>query len=104
MCDGIVLSEPDDSQGGFLQVLPSTSAIVKNVLVLQKLLLDWNVWVDAPLMVQEVLWTSLKCLVRSDHPKVSFNIQQFKRARVVDQLLFGLQVKYITILFRRGVI
>eukprot|EP00795_Rhopilema_esculentum_P002843 gene2843-1077_t len=91
MCCGIVLSEPEDGQGGFLQVLPSTSAIVKNVLVLQKLLLDWNIWVDAPLMVQEVLWTSLKCLVRSDHPKVSFNIQQFKRARVVDQLLFGLQ-------------
>ena len=98
MCDGVVFNEPDQAQGGFLQIAPNSTAIVKNVLVLQTLILDWKIWSDAPLMVQELLWQALHSLVRSDHRWVSFNILQFKRARVVDKLLFALQV---TSLFRQ---
>ena len=92
MCDGVLLSEPNEVQGGFLEIIPNSSAIVKNVLILQTLILDWKIWSDAPLMVQELLWKALQSLVRSDHRWVSFNIQQFKRARVVDKLLSALQV------------
>ena len=95
MCDGVLLSEPNEAQGKFLQVVPNSSAIVKNVLVLQTLILDWKIWNDAPIMVQELLWHALQSLVRSDHRWVSLNILQFKRARVVDKILLALQVLFV---------
>lgn len=92
MCDGDVLTEPEHELGGFLQIVSNSNAIVKNVLILQTLILDWKIWNDAPLMVQELLWQALESLVRSSNRWASFNVLQFKRARVVDKLLLALQV------------
>ena len=92
MCDGVIIGEPDEKEGGFMQIVPNSSAIVKNVLILQTVFLDWKIWSNAPLMVQELMWQALQSLVRSDHRWAALNILQFKRARVVDKILFALQV------------
>ena len=92
MCDGTILIEPEDKHGGFLEIKATSTAVVKNVLILQTLVIDWKIWSDAPLIVQETLWQALQSLVRSNHPWSAFNTLQFKRARVVEKLLFGLQV------------
>ncbi len=92
MCDGEVFLEPQNSSGGFLRVLPSSAAVVKNISILQTIIMDWKLWDKAPLSVQELLWLALQSLVRRDHPYVAFNVLQFKRVRVVEQLLIGCQV------------
>ena len=93
MCDGTILIEPEDKRGGFLEIKATSTAVVKNVLILQTLAIDWKIWSDAPLIVQETLWQALQSLVRSNHLWSAFNTLQFKRARVVEKILFGLQVK-----------
>ena len=75
-----------------MQILPSSSAIVKNACILQILVVDLKLWSKASLFVQEFLWQVLESLVRQNHPYAAFNVLQFKRARVVEQLLIGCQV------------
>eukprot|EP00794_Sanderia_malayensis_P020579 gene20579-22605_t len=91
MCSGKVFLEPKHPHGGFLEILPSSTAVVKNISILQTILMDWKLWDKAPYSVQELLWRALQSLVRPSHPYLTFNVLQLKRARFVERLLIGCQ-------------
>ena len=92
ICDGNIFTDADATEDGFLQVNTVSSAIVKNVSMLQTLVLDWHLWDKTPLLLQETLWKALETLVRPCHPFHAFNVMQFQRGRVVEHLLMGCQV------------
>ena len=94
-CDGDLFAtseESDELEYSTVVINQNTSAIVKNVCILQMLLKDWALIRKADFEVQEILWQALETLVRPNHPNVRFNITQFQRARVVENLLIGCQV------------
>ena len=60
------------------------------------LLKDWSLIRKADFDMQEILWQGLETLVRPTHPHAAFNIAQFQRVRVVENLLVGCQVRNLT--------
>lgn len=92
-CDGDLFLAADTDDYAAAVVNQNTNAIVKNVCILQMLLKDWVLIRKADFEVQEILWRALETLVRPNHPNVTFNVAQFQRARVVENLLIGCQVK-----------
>jgi hypothetical protein len=101
ICDGDLFltsggdgSDDNDDDDDFESVAinQNTHAIVRNVCILQMLLKDWSLIRKADFDVQEILWQALETLVRPTHPHVKFNVVQFQRARIVENLLTGCQV------------
>ena len=94
ICDGEIFVLTDDDEEDYSRSIVNTrtTAIVKNVCILQMILTDWHLMHDTTSEVQEILWKVLEALVRPDHPNFQFNVVQFQRARVVENLLMGCQV------------
>ena len=92
ICDGEIFLPSDDDHDTRSIVNTSTTAIVKNVSLLQTILREWHLMSSATLEVQETLWKLLEALVRPKHPHLKFNVMQFQRARVVENLLMGCHV------------
>ncbi|XP_066923807.1 lysosomal-trafficking regulator-like [Clytia hemisphaerica] len=92
-CDGDLFlpSDDEDDLESAITINQNTRAVVKNVCILQMLLKDWTLIRKADFEVQEILWQGLETLVRPTHPHFKFNVAQFQRARVVENLLIGCQ-------------
>ncbi|XP_072265185.1 lysosomal-trafficking regulator isoform X2 [Pyxicephalus adspersus] len=69
-----------------------STAVIKDIQLLEHLLLDWKIWSKAEAGVWETLLTSLQILIRDNHPFKVFNIKQFLRARVVHHFLIACQI------------
>lgn len=92
ICDGEIFLPSDDEHDTRNIINTTTTAIVKNVCILQTILREWNLLSASSLEVQETLWKLLEALVRPKHPHLQFNIMQFQRARVVENMLMGCHV------------
>ncbi|KAG8583312.1 hypothetical protein GDO81_008368 [Engystomops pustulosus] len=79
-----------------------TTALIQDVRLLEKLLLDWKIWSKAEIGVWETLMTSLEILIRDTHPYKLFNIKQLLKAKVVHHFLLGCQVLQMIRYFRRN--
>lgn len=91
ICDGQIFVMADDEQDKRNIVKTNTTAIVKNVCILQIVLKDWHLMNSATTDVQEMFWKVMEALICPEHPNAQFNIMQFQRARVVENLLTGCQ-------------
>nr|XP_045006323.1 lysosomal-trafficking regulator isoform X2 [Jaculus jaculus] len=80
------------SENGDLKLDVESSAIIKDVKLLEELLLDWKIWNKAEQGVWETLLSALEVLIRAEHPQQQFNIQQLLKAQVVHRFLLTCQV------------
>lgn len=80
-----------NENGQFILKFDST-AVIKDIQLLEHLLLDWKIWSKAEEGVWEMLLTSLQILIRDNHPLKVFNIKQFLKARVVHHFLLACQI------------
>ncbi|CAI9531593.1 unnamed protein product [Staurois parvus] len=80
-----------NENGQFTLKFDST-AVIKDIQLLEHLLLDWKIWSKAEEGVWEMLLTSLQILIRDNHPLKVFNIKQFLKARVVHHFLLACQI------------
>ncbi|NXO01255.1 LYST regulator, partial [Rhinopomastus cyanomelas] len=69
-----------------------SSAVIQDVQLLEKLLLDWKIWSKAKQGVWETLLTALEILIRGNHQQQMFNIKQLLKAQVVHHFLLTCQV------------
>ncbi|XP_053567057.1 lysosomal-trafficking regulator isoform X2 [Bombina bombina] len=77
--------------GQFNLNVESTS-VIKDVRLLEHLLLEWKIWSKAETGVWETLLAALEVLIRANHPHQMFNIKQLLKARVVHHFLLACQV------------
>jgi hypothetical protein len=89
ICDGDIFVPSDDEHDTRNIINTKTTAIVKNVCLLQSVLMEWHLFSSSSFQVQETLWKVLEALVQPKHPYLAFNVMQFQRARVVEYLLMG---------------
>jgi len=78
-------SEVQDLQKGV-----SKNGIVTNVHALKMLILDWRIWQRASPQVQESLFGNMASLLQNN-PHYEVNVEQFRQAGALDQLLFMFQ-------------
>ncbi|XP_010132302.1 PREDICTED: lysosomal-trafficking regulator [Buceros rhinoceros silvestris] len=69
-----------------------SSAVIQDVQLLEKLLLDWKIWSKAKQGVWETLLAALEILIRANHHQQMFNIKQLLKAQVVHHFLLTCQV------------
>ncbi|NXN27197.1 LYST regulator, partial [Nycticryphes semicollaris] len=69
-----------------------SSAVIQDVQLLEKLLLDWKIWSKAKPGVWETLLAALEILIRANHHQQMFNIKQLLKAQVVHHFLLTCQV------------
>ncbi|NWH69765.1 LYST regulator, partial [Piaya cayana] len=80
-----------DENGQFVLDIDST-AVIQDVQLLEKLLLDWKIWSKAKQGVWETLLAALEILIRATHHQQMFNIKQLLKAQVVHHFLLTCQV------------
>ncbi|XP_010560935.1 PREDICTED: lysosomal-trafficking regulator isoform X3 [Haliaeetus leucocephalus] len=80
-----------NENGQFLLDTDST-AVIQDVQLLEKLLLDWKIWSKAKQGVWETLLAALEILIRANHHQQMFNIKQLLKAQVVHHFLLTCQV------------
>ncbi|NXC46503.1 LYST regulator, partial [Penelope pileata] len=92
-CSGEVLYINENGQ--FVLDTDST-AVIQDVQLLEKLLLDWKIWSKAKVIsilgVWETLLAALEILIRANHHQQMFNIKQLLKAQVVHHFLLTCQV------------
>uniref|UniRef100_A0A8C8SEP2 Lysosomal-trafficking regulator n=1 Tax=Pelusios castaneus TaxID=367368 RepID=A0A8C8SEP2_9SAUR len=67
-------------------------AVIQDIKLLEKLLLDWKIWSKAQQGVWETLLAALEIIIRANHHQQMFNIKQLLNARVVHHFLLTCQV------------
>ncbi|KAM6405233.1 lysosomal-trafficking regulator isoform 2-T2 [Pluvialis apricaria] len=80
-----------NEHGQFMLDTDST-AVIQDVQLLEKLLLDWKIWSKAKQGVWETLLAALEILIRANHHQQMFNIKQLLKAQVVHHFLLTCQV------------
>ncbi|XP_041350649.1 lysosomal-trafficking regulator-like isoform X2 [Gigantopelta aegis] len=60
-----------------------TEAVVRDISIVEHLLLSWRLWDEAEEDVVELLFLVLKVLVREDHPYRSVNVKQYKAGNIL---------------------
>ncbi|XP_032039387.1 lysosomal-trafficking regulator [Aythya fuligula] len=88
-CSGEILYINENGQ--FMLDTDST-AVIQDVELLEKLLLDWKIWSKAKQGVWETLLAALEILIRANHHQQMFNIKQLLKAQVVHHFLLTCQV------------
>uniref|UniRef100_A0A8C3CJG0 Lysosomal trafficking regulator n=1 Tax=Cairina moschata TaxID=8855 RepID=A0A8C3CJG0_CAIMO len=88
-CSGEILYINENGQ--FMLDTDST-AVIQDVQLLEKLLLDWKIWSKAKQGVWETLLAALEILIRANHHQQMFNIKQLLKAQVVHHFLLTCQV------------
>ncbi|KAM9241356.1 lysosomal-trafficking regulator [Leptosomus discolor] len=88
-CSDEILCVNEDGQ--FMLDTDST-AVIQDVQLLEKLLLDWKIWSKAKQGVWETLLAALEILIRANHHQQMFNIKQLLKAQVVHHFLLTCQV------------
>ncbi|XP_072187689.1 lysosomal-trafficking regulator [Excalfactoria chinensis] len=88
-CSGEILYINENGQ--FVLDTDST-AVIQDVQLLEKLLLDWKIWSKAKQGVWETLLAALEVLIRSNHHQQMFNVKQLLKAQVVHHFLLTCQV------------
>jgi len=91
MCLQVLLdwcvSEPvlQRHQGGYRAVM-NTSALIRDVQLINCVLLCWRLWGRADTRVWHVGLQALAALVRGDHPHRGFNVQQMQNVQLVHKI------------------
>uniref|UniRef100_A0A8C3M2I6 Lysosomal trafficking regulator n=1 Tax=Chrysolophus pictus TaxID=9089 RepID=A0A8C3M2I6_CHRPC len=80
-----------NENGQFVLDTDST-AVIQDVQLLEKLLLDWKIWSKAKQGVWETLLAALEILIRANHHQQMFNVKQLLKAQVVHHFLLTCQV------------
>ncbi|XP_042694020.1 lysosomal-trafficking regulator [Centrocercus urophasianus] len=88
-CSGEILYIHENGQ--FVLDTDST-AVIQDVQLLEKLLLDWKIWSKAKQGVWETLLAALEILIRANHHQQMFNVKQLLKAQVVHHFLLTCQV------------
>ncbi|OXB55541.1 hypothetical protein ASZ78_002654 [Callipepla squamata] len=88
-CSGEILYVNENGQ--FVLDTDST-AVIQDVQLLEKLLLDWKIWSKAKQGVWETLLEALEILIRANHHQQMFNVKQLLKAQVVHHFLLTCQV------------
>ncbi|XP_048259527.1 lysosomal-trafficking regulator-like isoform X2 [Haliotis rufescens] len=65
-----------------------TEAVVRDISILQQLLLSWRVWEKAEEGVLELLFQSLQTLIRPDHQHRDVNIKQFRAGGIMNKIFY----------------
>ena len=94
-CDGDVFKPTNLADDPIMLNIDST-AVVRNVAIFQHFLLNWKIWEKAKQGVLEMLLATIDILVHGSHSYYTFNIIQFQKAQLVQQILIGCQVRLIT--------
>ena len=104
-CDGEVFRATNLADKP-IQLSIESNAVVRDIGIFKQFLLDWKVWEKAPgdgrekqekaspLGVWEMLLSTVEILVHSSHAHYKFNVTQFLKAELVQQLLIGCQVGF----------
>ena len=90
-CDGDVFKPTNLADDPIMLNIDST-AVVRNVAIFQHFLLNWKIWEKAKQGVLEMLLATIDILVHGSHCYYTFNIIQFQKAQLVQQILIGCQV------------
>ncbi|XP_075352061.1 lysosomal-trafficking regulator isoform X4 [Mycteria americana] len=80
------------NENGQFMLDTDSTAVIQDVQLLEKLLLDWKIWSKAKQGVWETLLTALEILIRANHHQQMFNIKQLLKAQVVHHFLLTCQV------------
>ncbi|NXX39556.1 LYST regulator, partial [Tricholaema leucomelas] len=80
------------NENGQFMLDRDSTAVIQDVQLLEKLLLDWKIWSKAKQGVWETLLAALEILIRANHPQQMFNIKQLLKAQVVHHFLLTCQV------------
>ncbi|XP_032864787.2 lysosomal-trafficking regulator [Tyto alba] len=80
------------NQNGQFVLDTDSAAVIQDVQLLEKLLLDWKIWSKAKQGVWESLLAALEILIRANHHQQMFNIKQLLKAQVVHHFLLTCQV------------
>ncbi|XP_068010972.1 lysosomal-trafficking regulator [Melanerpes formicivorus] len=80
------------NENGQFMLDTDSTAVIQDVQLLEKLLLDWKIWSKAKQGVWETLLAGLEILIRANHPQQMFNIKQLLKAQVVHHFLLTCQV------------
>ncbi|XP_038616670.1 lysosomal-trafficking regulator isoform X2 [Tachyglossus aculeatus] len=80
------------NEDGQFQLDANSSAVIRDVKLLEELLFDWKIWSKAEQGVWETLLAALEVLIRDSHHQQMFNIKQLLKARVVHHFLLTCQV------------
>ena len=91
-CSGDVFKPTNLSDDPIMLNIDST-AVVRNVAIFQHFLLNWKIWEKAKQGVLEMLLATIDILVHGSHCYYEFNIIQFQKAQLVQQILIGCQVR-----------
>lgn len=91
-CSGDVFKPTNLADDPIMLNIDST-AVVRNVAIFQHFLLNWKIWEKAKQGVLEMLLATIDILVHGSHCYYEFNIIQFQKAQLVQQILIGCQVR-----------
>uniref|UniRef100_A0A8B9GD19 Lysosomal trafficking regulator n=1 Tax=Amazona collaria TaxID=241587 RepID=A0A8B9GD19_9PSIT len=80
------------NENGQFMLDTDSTAVIQDVQILEKLLLDWKIWSKAKKGVWETLLAALEILIRANHHQQMFNIKQLLKAQVVHHFLLTCQV------------
>ncbi|XP_014806494.1 PREDICTED: lysosomal-trafficking regulator isoform X2 [Calidris pugnax] len=80
------------NENGQFMLDADSTAVIQDVQLLEKLLLDWKIWSKAKQGVWETLLAALEILIRGNHHQQMFNIKQLLKAQVVHHFLLTCQV------------
>ena len=69
-----------------------SEAVVRDVTVIEQILMNWNIWEGSHKDIMELLFQALASLVREDHPYQKFNIKQFQVINLVNKIFRIYQV------------
>ncbi|XP_022782202.1 lysosomal-trafficking regulator-like isoform X2 [Stylophora pistillata] len=89
-CDSDVFKPTNLADDPIMLNIDST-AVVRNVAIFQHFLLNWKIWERAKQGVLEMLLATIDILVHGSHSYYTFNIIQFQKAQLVQQILIGCQ-------------
>ncbi|KAM6086319.1 lysosomal-trafficking regulator isoform 6-T6 [Theristicus caerulescens] len=80
------------NENGQFMLDTDSTAVIQDVQLLEKLLLDWKIWSKAKQGVWGTLLAALEILIRANHHQQMFNIKQLLKAQVVHHFLLTCQV------------
>lgn len=80
-----------DASSNSYVIREQTVAIIQNMSIIENLLLKWRIWIKSNPAVMELLFKTLECLVRDDHPHREFNIKQYQAGNFVQKVFLMYQ-------------
>ncbi|XP_053374768.1 lysosomal-trafficking regulator-like isoform X2 [Mercenaria mercenaria] len=63
-----------------------TDAVIRDVTIIEHLVLHWLNWERCDQSVTEMLFAGLACLVQEEHPHQNFNIKQYQAINIVNKI------------------